>query len=397
MKITQIQTSNLRTLNSPKDSKPPSQPEAPGDKVELQSRPWDPTTRYAGVAKRLPDGKVEVDGVRWGLEEVGAKKSAWTPRFSRTTIDPSAVKDVYFARAPFDAGGIKMAHALLVIEFDPKSPMRNAAGDEDNRLVVSVEAKMHEGERWEAMRGFKGDFPIVFQLGSFVDGVQRACRRLGTGMQLYRLKLNPEQKQELCQKALDISTTPPDAPYHTTRNSCYSNVIDLVNSVVPDQQHVPKRSEWFAYLLQKPTSANAMLSGAAFKDKNLLEDEPSQFIHNDLTLYPGSQTEPTARQKKLGQMSESALWRPGVRLGGAALGGGLGYALGSCFGGLGPALGGVAGGLLGARLGRIAADEVYASCRVNYISPDSFYRPYLAGGATPTPTKDDVSSAGPKP
>ena len=391
MKISNLpQTNTVRTLQQ-KGPKPDAAPAS--DKVEIGN--WDPTTRYAGLAKKHPDGRVEIDGMRWGLEEVGEKKKDWTPRFSRTTLDPNAVKDVYMARAPFMAG-IPMAHALLVVEFDEKHPMRNANGDEDNRLVLSVEAKMHEGERWEAMRGFKGDFPVVFQLGSFTDGVQRACRRLGTGIQMYKLNLDDDQKKQLLQNALDVSLTDPDAPYHTTRNSCYSNVIDLVNSVVPSEQQIPKRSEWFAYLLQKPTSANAMLMGAALKDKGLLAEGNSQFIYNDLKLYPGSQTEATPREKRLASLSQHAAWRPACRVGGAALGGGLGYALGSLLPGTGQIVAGVAGGLLGARLGRIAADEVSASCNVDYLSPDQWYRPYLAGGSPALQAADDASSLGPR-
>ncbi|MBX3169873.1 MAG: DUF4105 domain-containing protein [Candidatus Eremiobacteraeota bacterium] len=393
MRISNIQPSPVRSLQNKEPRTAEQNKQAPADQVEIKG--WDPTTRYAGLAKRHLDGRVEIDGVRWGLEEVSQSKKEWTPRFSRTTIDTNAVKDVYLARAPFMAG-IPMAHALLIVEFDEKRPMRNANGDEDNRLVLSVEAKMHEGERWDAMRGFKGDFPVVFQLGSFTDGVQRACRRLGTGIQMYKLKLDDQQKKMLLENSLDVSLARPDAPYHTTRNSCYSNVIDLVNSVVPRQQQIPKRSEWFAYLLQKPTSANAMLCGAALQDKGLLAEGNSQFIHNDLTLYPGSQTEATPRQKKLAAMSQHALWRPACRVGGAALGGGLGYAIGTLLPGAGAAVGGIAGGLLGARLGRIAADEVRASCNVDYLSPQPWYRPYLAGGSPGIQAADDKSSLGPR-
>lgn len=357
---------------------------------------WDPTTRYASLVQKHADGKLELDGVRWGLEELGETKKTWKPRFPRTTVDPSAVKDVYFARSPFMDN--MMAHGLLIFEFDEDSQMVNANGETDNRLVLSIEAKMKVGERWEAKRGFKGEYPIVYQLGSFVDGVQRACRRHGTGMQMYRLNLEDEQKQALLQNTLDESLKTPDEPYHTTRNSCYGNILQLLNGVLPSEQQIPMRSEWAAWLLQKPTSSNAMLAGAALKDKGLLvEGEPSVFIHKNTDRYPDAKTEATNFQNTLGSISQSAVWRPGMRLSGAAIGGGLGYLVGSFLPSPFSFVPTVVGGLLGARVGRIAADEISASTNVDYISPDQWYRPYLAGSSAPALPADDQSKAAPPP
>lgn len=382
-------------------------PENPTDTVQLDagtgsapapsSEPdWDPTTRYAAVVQRHAGGRVELDGVRWGLEELGKSKKTWQPRFPRTTLDTSAVKDVYFARSPFNNN--TMGHALLVFEFDDQHPMTNANGETDNRLVLSIEAKMKEGERWEAGRGFKGEYPIVYQLGSFVDGVQRACRRHGTGMQMYRLKLDDGQKEQLLKNTLDASLLTPDKPYHTTRNSCYSNILQLLNSVLPEHQQVPIRSEWTAWLLQKPTSTNAMLSGAALKSRDLLVDEPSIFIHNNTERYPDAKVEATSTEKFLGSVSQSWAWRPGMRLAGAGVGGGLGYLIGgmvpASWGG--PIVPTVLGTLLGDRVARIAADEISASTNVDYVSPDGWYRPYLAGSPQVAAT-EDLSKVEPPP
>lgn len=339
-----------------------------GETPWTDPRPWDRTQQPAVLQRRNDDGSVVLGGVRWGFVEQGSDpKTDWEPRFSPTTVDPSSIKDVYFGLEPFPGAG----HALMVFELD--RPITNAQGESDNRLVLSVEARKKEGEEWGALRGLGKNFGLVYQLGSFSDLVHKTCRRQGHRLELRKLNLSQQQKQELVNNALEEALADRTGEYyHTTRNSCYSGQLRLLNTVLEPEQQIPMRWNWAANLLYKPTAVTPVLSGAALKDKGLLVEGPGLLIQPDPGLHPDKQIDAGGLRGTLKSLSSQSWWTPTLRIAGGLAGALAGHQ----FGGVLPTL---IGGYLGQHVANVAAQEISVSTNVEMTEPTQFYPAHVHG------------------
>lgn len=308
----------------------------------------------------MPDGRVVLEGVRWGLDEVGAP-SDWTGRFSATEIDPSKVKDVYVGLVPFMKD--KLAHAILVFEFEEDSPIRNANGETDNRLVLSVDARVKKGEPWSIKKGLKREYPLVYQMDSFGARVQRSNRQLGDRLVMHKLGLDDNEKRKLIDRALEEAVSPHEN-YHTIDNSCWTNVIDLLNQVTDESQRIRKNSIPAFGLVHRVGVINPVLGGSLLEGSGLLAGEPGIVIQPDPKLHAKNRV--SERTNAFMQtVTQSSLWTPGCTLAGAAALGALGH-----LGGTIPA---VMGALLGGTLANVASREARVRNNVTFVEPEQFY------------------------
>lgn len=331
-------------------------------------RPWDREQRPAGLVSRGADGKVTLSGVRWGFDEIGAPSAGgWAPRFVDTVIDPGAIREVYFGVEPFPGAG----HALMIFEFDPAHPLVNSKGETDTRLVLSIEARKKEGEDWGALVGLQKRFGVVYQLGSFSDAVQKTARLNGHRLELRRLDLSQAQRERLVGNALAEAVKDRVGEYyHTTRNSCYSGQLRLLNSVLPAGQQIGFLSPWTAGVTYKATAITPTFSGVTLKRSGLLTGEPARVLQADEKLYPKAQKAQGALGKAVRALSESPLWGPGLRLGGAVAGA-------AALSGLGP-VGLIAGAVIGQAVGSAAADLADVKTHVEYESPKPYYPAFVS-------------------
>lgn len=334
----------------------------PQDQVSLgQETDWDPTQSFATLKEKKADGRVVLEGVRWGLNEVGAP-AEWTGRFATTEIDPSKVKDVYVGLVPFMKD--KLAHSILVFEFDESSPIKNENGETDNRLVLSVDARTKKGEPWSIKKGLKREYPLVYQMDSFGARVQRGNRQLGDRLVMHKLELDSDEKKRLIDRTLQEAVSPHEN-YHTIDNSCWTNVIDLLNDVTDGEQRIRKNSIASFGLTHRIGVIDPILGGSLLESSGLLAGEPGIVIQPDSQLHAEKRVSEKTNAF-LQSMSNSALWTPACTVAGAAGLGALGYAIGG-------AIPGVLGGLLGGSLANIASREARVRNNVTFLNPEPFY------------------------
>lgn len=318
------------------------------DRKEHLDIDWDPDVKSSSLLERDGD-QFTVSNFRWGREETGETKADWAQSRSDTTIDTSQVKDVYMAVQPFKPE-IIAGHGLVIFEMAEDGAVQSSTGETDFGLAFSAEAKRPVGVGFDLIKGMKKSYGLTVQLGSLSDQLQMVSRQRGNKLLLHKLDLEPEQKKELLQNALENGTKDRTGEwYHTLTNSCYTNCVDLINSVVSDDKKMPR---WTATPLTRSRAATSIpnLSGATVRKKGLHADVPTVVLNPDAELYPDTQTkEAKGFTKVLAKASRSRAWRPSFQAAGAALGGVAGYALGaSLFGQVGTAIttaAGVAGGM----------------------------------------------------
>ena len=335
-------------------------PNKAADSVELSDAPWDPTQSFASLVEKDDSGRYVLDGVRWDYDEV--KPGDWQAGFDRVEVNTSKIKDVSVGIVPFMKD--KMAHSILVFEFEEGHGIKNSKGETQDKLVLSVDARMRVGEKWSVSRGLKREMPLVYQLDSFSARVKRGCEHLGDKLILHKLDLDQNEKKALITNSLDAAVTPKEN-YHSTRNSCWTNAIDLINKSVDSGQQIRKKSRLTGGLLHRFPIVNPVLAGSVLRYSNLLTDEPRLVIQADKTRHPDKQVS-EKNNPILQTLSKSKAWTPAmIALGGAALG-----AAGYAVGGLIPA---VFGGFLGASIGGVTGDEVKVRSQQVYAPAEQFY------------------------
>jgi len=329
---------------------------SPADK--FASMKANPDNRAATLKSVDLDGTWNVDGVRWGFDETGPDRTQWEPRYKDLQVNPKDIKDVYICIEPFPPEWIA-GHGEAVLEFN--KPITNSDGEQDNRLVVSVEAWKPVGSEYGLTKGFGKNFGIVHQLGSWGDRVQRQARKEGRPMMLYKVALTQEQKEKFARNALAEATADHTGEwYHTLTNSCFSSQVVALNEVLPEEQQI---NRWTKLLGWPRLSATIpATAGVVLERYGLRTEDPPIEIMPDARLHERRPVEPGP----IGRASQKAWWGPTCRLAGFAAGAGLGGQLAGWPGAL-------AGGLATGWLAGVAADQTRVLNSTVKTEPDQFY------------------------
>jgi hypothetical protein len=189
------------------------------------------------LVSEAPDAFV-MDDIRWGWEDIGEPRLV--PTFRQVTIDPTRVAEVFWWSESFRPKWIA-AHGQFAFVMDGPDAVRTEQGETDVGFVFSVQPFFREGERFEVLKGFGSEsYPILHLVTSLRDRVQRASVIYKQEIDAYRLYLDPEQRVELARLCLRSSAKErPEARYHTTRRSCVTEAVRLLNKVLPEDQRIP--------------------------------------------------------------------------------------------------------------------------------------------------------------
>ena len=314
----------------------------------------------ASLVKIDEQGKWHLDGVRWGYDENGVDASKWTPRFKDITVDPKDIKEVYIGIEPFAPEWVA-GHGQAVLEFN--KPMTNADGEQDNRLVISLEAWTKPGDDYGLMKGMGKNFGVIYQLGTFSDRVQRQCRKEGRPIVLHRLNLTQEQKEAFVQTSLDEATKNRKGEfYNTVTNSCFGAQVSNLNQVLPDSHQINKWTKWIN--LPRMSATIPGTAGLVLERYHLRTPDNPIELQADARLHPDAKS--VQPRSKFAQMTQHEWWGPGCRIAGAA----AGMAAGA---GLAGPVGAVMGSVIGSYSAGVVADHARIINSSVRVSPDAFY------------------------
>lgn len=205
-----------------------------------QPKPWSPLQKPPTKIADLPDGRVHIDGMRWDIVNNADGSTREEGVFADAYIQPEAVREVFLGITPFtDKPGGHPGHAQLHFRFHPDSPVTGPAGLRDDGLVLSVEPRFYEGEPW--MPDGDNPQPVVYQLCSWLNSVEKSVDHHKYPIQLFRLKLDHSQQVALLRERLELAVQDHSQDiYDPVTNSCISTLVQGVNQVVPDPQKIPR-------------------------------------------------------------------------------------------------------------------------------------------------------------
>jgi hypothetical protein len=323
----------------------------------------------ATLHKMGDDGTYHLDGVRWGYEETGNDTSQWKPIFKQAQVNPKDVKEVYIAVEPFAPEWVA-GHGEAVVEFN--NPIVSQDGEQDNRLVFSVEAWTPKGDSYGIMKGMKKNFGIIHQLGTFGGRVQRQCRKEGRSIILHRLNLTQEQKEAFVKNSLEEAVKDHTGEYYNTAtNSCFSSQVVELNKVLPESRQMHR---WTALLgLPRMSATLPGTAGLVLERYHLTTPEAPIEIGPDTNLYPNKAPKPLGVVQSA---TQNRYWGTGCRAAGAA----LGATVAGQFSGV---AGMVLGGLVGSYVAGLAGDHARILNSNKHESPDAYYPNFVKNQFAP--------------
>lgn len=177
-----------------------------------------------------------VDGVQWGFEDNGEK---YVPYYSRISIDPSKVKEVYYWSESFPPEWLA-AHGMLAFIMEDMDGIVAEDGSKDIGIVLSVEARLKEGQSYSLFEGMKKNgFHIVYQLVSYTGRIHKSVALRNHPLDQFKLNLTKDQKVDLLKNTIkDTVINRDNEMYHTLNNSCVSNACRLINTVLPKKKRL---------------------------------------------------------------------------------------------------------------------------------------------------------------
>ncbi|PCJ21568.1 MAG: hypothetical protein COB02_02935 [Candidatus Cloacimonadota bacterium] len=211
----------------------------------------DPLVRYP-IKKRSAGSVYLMDNLRVSrmIEEGISKKNkikyGREIKWTSAMIDVSKLKrvSVVLTKSQINLGIIKpkTGHAQMLFEFEHGGVVTNE-GFIDT-LVISYEGKRRDDQPFNPAVGLFRVYPSIFVMGTFEDLLVKV-NSFFNGMEIYDLELSEKQKRDLLENyltaAFDTETLKKER-YHTTRNSCVTNMFKLLNTVLPKERKV---KEWY--------------------------------------------------------------------------------------------------------------------------------------------------------
>lgn len=207
-----------------------------------QQLPWSALQKAAAGLGQTPEGAEHIDGVRWDIENNPDGTTIEKGVFRDAFIQTDKVKDVYLCIKPFtdNPGGVP-GHALLKFEFPPEAPVRDSQGNQDSGLAVSVEVHFKQGQDYDPI-GSEEPQPIIYQLGTWTDAIEKATVHDRYPLKIYKLKLDQEQKVALLRERLQASVQDHSQDmYDPVTNNCLTTLVDAINKIVPPEQQIPRK------------------------------------------------------------------------------------------------------------------------------------------------------------
>lgn len=177
---------------------------------------------------RAPSFEAAGDG-RWLLHDLrafeykgdGAPEEAWRD----TVIDEADLAEIWFFVEPFE-GFSGAAHTLVSFVF---------AGETDETIAMSVEARKEQGEVYSGVNGLFNKFELIYQWATEKDLLTRIAVELDHEIYAYRLNVTPAQARKILAHFIARTNELAERPrfYNTFTSNCTNELAKAAKSAFP--------------------------------------------------------------------------------------------------------------------------------------------------------------------
>ena len=179
----------------------------------------------------------------------------YTPAYYDKTFDLRKLDTVWFFVEPF--GGAGAAHTFVSFGFGPR-----------DFLAISIEIRKEKGESFSPLRGLLREYEIMYVIGDERDLVKLRTNYRNDRVYLYPIQTTPERKVAMFTSMLLRANVLREQPefYNTLTNTCTTNLVEHVNTIVPDR--IP-----FSPSVLLPASSDRLAYDLGLIDSRLTFDE----------------------------------------------------------------------------------------------------------------------------
>jgi hypothetical protein len=230
--------------------------------IVLGANPWAPDTRKAVITNFMHDG------------------SYWKAQVPLTTVESVEVGFEEFIPGVF--------HVFLLFQFPERSPVRldpqihreHSLPTRVHNLVISPEGIPPRDGKYNFLDAFMERYPVGIRTLSKQQVIHWSVDTLKHKVQVFALKLDPQQRQELLRSALHtVATRSFQTKYRLFTNNCATSVLDLIDSVVkPDVTRYPVYAD-FLYAIERALPiAGPIGTLKVFLTRNLINEGSGRSI-----------------------------------------------------------------------------------------------------------------------
>lgn len=183
------------------------------------SRDWSPDTGRTATAMINQD-VVEIANVRNANYR---STSDYDVRWENRRYDLRKLESVWFVVEPFsDWRG--PAHTFLSFGFG-----------NGEHIAISVEIRKEKGESFSPVGGLLRQYELIYVIGDEHDLIGLRANYRHDDVYLYKMRATPEQIRELFVSMLERANQVAANPefYNTLSNTCTTNIVEHINSLVP--------------------------------------------------------------------------------------------------------------------------------------------------------------------
>ncbi len=184
-------------------------------------RDWSPDTERTATAVINQDF-VDIANVRNANYR---STTDYDVRWENRRYDLRKLESVWFVVEPFsDWRG--PAHTFLSFGF--------ANGE---YIAISVEIRKEKGESFSPVGGLLRQYELIYVIGDEHDLIGLRANYRHDDVYLYKMRATPEQVRELFVSMLERTNQVAANPefYNTLTNTCTTNIVEHINSMVPDR------------------------------------------------------------------------------------------------------------------------------------------------------------------
>lgn len=203
-----------------------------------------------------------------------ASTERFMPAYYDKTFDLRQLDSVWFFVEPF--GGAGAAHTFVSFGFGPR-----------DFLAISIEIRKEKGESFSPLRGLLREYEIMYVIGDERDLVKLRTNYRDDKVYLYPIRATPEGRTAMFISMLQRANQLRQRPelYNTLTNTCTTNLVDHVNTIVPDR--IP-----FSLAVLLPASSDRLAYDLGLIDNTHTFDETRTAAQiNDLARRYGDDPE----------------------------------------------------------------------------------------------------------
>lgn len=185
------------------------------------------------ISRNEVSQEVKLQNICWGWD-----RKDRVSEYKNTTIKLGNVKEIYYVSEKFPPEWLA-AHGMLAIIMKDDSSVQCEDGRKARGVMLSVEAWRDKGVPYDIKTGLFKNFKLIYMMYTFEGRLDITCAVRKHKLELARIDINHEQKQQLLDNIITECLVDRSLVYYNSlTESCVTNCALLVNTVLEKKRQL---------------------------------------------------------------------------------------------------------------------------------------------------------------